>query len=91
MRRRVPVLIGGIALLGVLAIPALSTHLGLPGAGWDSASSADRQAYDLAAEGFGPGFNGALLIVAQDTHSPAAAGQIASALTKLPDVATVTR
>jgi putative drug exporter of the RND superfamily len=90
VRRRVPVLIGGIALLGVLAIPALSTQLGLPGAGSDPASSTDRQAYDLTTEGFGAGFNGALLIVAQDTHNPAATSQIASALTKLPDVATVT-
>jgi hypothetical protein len=49
-----------------------------------------RQAYDLTTEGFGAGFNGALLIVAQDVRSPAAASQIAGALTRLPDVATVT-
>ncbi|MGH3286180.1 MAG: MMPL family transporter, partial [Streptosporangiaceae bacterium] len=90
VRRRVPVLIGGIALLGVLAIPALSMQLGLPGAGSDPASSTDRQAYDLTTEGFGAGFNGALLIVAQDVHSPAATSQIAGALTKLPGVTTVT-
>src|SRR6266516_2105733 len=30
VRHRVPVLIGGITLLGVLAIPAVSIHLGLP-------------------------------------------------------------
>jgi len=90
VRRRVPVLIGGIALLGALAIPALSVHLGLPGAGSDPASSTDRQAYDLTTEGFGAGFNGALLIVAQDVNRPAATSQMAAALTKLPDVATVT-
>jgi RND superfamily putative drug exporter len=90
VRRRVPVLIGGIALLGALAIPALSIELGLPGAGSDPASSTDRQAYDLTTAGFGAGFNGALLIVAQDVHSPSATSAIASALTKLPDVATVT-
>ncbi len=90
VRRRVPVLIGGIALLGVLAIPALSMQLGLPGAGSDPASSTQRQAYDLTTEGFGAGFNGALLIVAQDVRSPAATSQLAAALTKLPDVAKVT-
>jgi RND superfamily putative drug exporter len=90
VRRRVPVLIGAIALLGALAIPALSIQLGLPGAGSDPTSSTDRQAYDLTTESFGAGFNGALLVVAQDVHSPAATSQIASALTKLPDVATVT-
>ena len=90
VRHRVLVGIGGIALLGVLAIPALSIQLGLPGAASDPASSTERQAYDLTTEGFGAGFNGALLIVAQDVHNPAATSQIASALTKLPDVATVT-
>ena len=90
VRRRVPVLLGGIALLGVLAIPALSMHVGLPGAGSDPAGSTDRQAYDLTTEGFGSGFNGALLVVAQDVHSPAATSQLTAALTKLPDVATVT-
>jgi putative drug exporter of the RND superfamily len=90
VRRRVPVLIGGIALLGALAIPALSIQLGLPGAGSDPTSSTDRQAYDLTTEGFGAGFNGALLIVAQDVDSPAATSKITAALTGLPDVATVT-
>jgi putative drug exporter of the RND superfamily len=90
VRRRVPVLIGGILLLGALAIPALSIQLGLPGAGSDPAGSTDRQAYDLTTQGFGAGFNGALLIVAQDVHTPAATSQISAALTKLPDVATVT-
>jgi putative drug exporter of the RND superfamily len=90
VRRRWPVLIGGIVLLGVLAIPALSLQLGLPGASSDPASSTDRQAYDLTTEGFGAGFNGALLIVGQDVRSPAATSQLAAALTKLPDVATVT-
>jgi RND superfamily putative drug exporter len=90
VRRRVPVLIGAIALLGALAIPALSVQLGLPGAASDPASSTDRQAYDLTTEGFGAGFNGALLVVAQDVSRPAATSQIAAALTKLPDVATVT-
>jgi RND superfamily putative drug exporter len=90
VRRRWPVLIGGILLLGVLAIPALSLQLGLPGASSDPASSTDRQAYDLTTEGFGAGFNGALLIVGQDVRSPAATSQLAAALTKLPDVATVT-
>ena len=90
VRHRVLAGIGGIALLGALAIPALSIQLGLPGAASDPVGSTDRQAYDLTTEGFGPGFNGALLIVAQDVRSPAATSQIASALTKLPDVATVT-
>lgn len=83
-------LAGGIALLGVLAIPALSIQLGLPSGASQPAGNTQRQAYDLTTEGFGAGFNGALLIVAQDVRSPADAQQIAAALGKLPDVAKVT-
>jgi putative drug exporter of the RND superfamily len=90
VRHRVLVLIGGIAVLAVLAIPALSIQLGLPSGASQPAGNTQRQAYDLTTEGFGAGFNGALLIVAQDVASPADTQQIAAALTKLPDVTSVT-
>jgi putative drug exporter of the RND superfamily len=90
VRYRVLMLIGGIAVLGVLAIPALSIQLGLPSGASQPAGNTQRQAYDLTTEGFGAGFNGPLLIVAQDVSSPADTQQIASALATLPDVATVT-
>jgi RND superfamily putative drug exporter len=90
VRHRVLVLIGGIAVLGVLAIPALSIQLGLPSGASQPAGNTQRQAYDLTTEGFGAGFNGPLLIVAQDVRSPADTQQIAAALTTLPDVAKVT-
>src|SRR6266566_3880781 len=90
VRHRVTVLIGGIALLGVLAIPALAIHLGLPSGASQPAGNTQRQAYDLTTEGFGAGFNGTLLIVAQDVSSPADTQQIAGALAKLPDVVKVT-
>jgi putative drug exporter of the RND superfamily len=90
VRHRVPVLAGGIALLGVLAIPALSLQLGLPSGASQAKDNTQRQAYDLTTEGFGAGFNGALLIVAQDVRSPADTQRLAGALTKLPDAATVT-
>jgi putative drug exporter of the RND superfamily len=90
VRHRVLMLVGGIALLGVLAIPALSIQLGLPSGASQPAGNTQREAYDLTTEGFGAGFNGALLIVAQDARGPADARQIAGALTRLPDVATVT-
>jgi putative drug exporter of the RND superfamily len=90
VRHRVPVLIGGIALLGVLAIPALSIQLGLPSGASQPAGNTQRQAYDLTTEGFGAGYNGPLLIVAQDIHGAAATRQIAGALATMPDVAQVT-
>ena len=54
----------------VLAIPVLSLRLGSSDQGNDPSSTTTRQAYDLLADGFGPGFNGPLLLVAQ-TSSPA--------------------
>jgi len=90
VRYRVPVLIGGIALLGVLAIPATTIQLGLPSGASQSTGNTQRKAYDLTTEGFGAGYNGALLIVAQGVHSASDTQQIAAALTKMPDVAQVT-
>ena len=90
VRYRVPVLIGGIVLLGVLAIPATKIQLGLPSGASKPTDNTQRKAYDLTTEGFGAGFNGALLIVAQDVDSPTDTQQIAAALTKMPDVTKVT-
>jgi RND superfamily putative drug exporter len=89
VRRRVPVLIAGIAVLGVLAIPAASIHLGLPSGASQPKDNTQRKAYDLTTAGFGAGFNGALLIVAQDVASSADTRQLATALDKMPDVAQV--
>jgi RND superfamily putative drug exporter len=52
------------ALLIALCIPALSLRLGTNDAGTEPAGKTTRQAYDLLAEGFGPGFNGPLVIAA---------------------------
>jgi putative drug exporter of the RND superfamily len=90
VRHRVLTLIGGIAVLGVLAVPALSIQLGLPGAASQPRATTQRQAYDLTTKAFGAGFNGALLVVAQDVSAPAATTQIAGRLRQLADVKTVT-
>ncbi|MFF7156015.1 MMPL family transporter [Streptomyces sp. NPDC008139] len=90
VRHRILVLIGGVALLGVLAIPALDIRLGLPSSASQPKSTTQRKAYDLTTEGFGAGFNGALLIVAQNTSSPADTAAIAARLTKVPGVVKVT-
>src|SRR5919109_2813297 len=56
--------IAATALLLALAAPALGMRLGFPDAGNDPPDTMTRQAYDLNAEGFGPGTNGPVLIVA---------------------------
>jgi len=52
-------------LLIALCIPTLSLRLGANDAGTDPAGTATREAYDLLAEGFGPGFNGPFVIAAE--------------------------
>lgn len=49
----------------VLALPTLSLHLGTSDQGNNPAGSTTRRAYDLLAEGFGPGTNGPLTVVAR--------------------------
>jgi RND superfamily putative drug exporter len=53
------------ALLLALCIPTLSLRLGVNDAGTDPSGTTTRHAYDLLAEGFGPGFNGPLTQVAK--------------------------
>jgi uncharacterized membrane protein YdfJ with MMPL/SSD domain len=61
--RPVKVLLVGLALLVVIAIPATHMKLGLPDGGSSPTSSTERRAYDLLTEGFGAGFNGPLTVV----------------------------
>jgi RND superfamily putative drug exporter len=69
---RRPGLLAPAALLVilVLSVPVLALHLGSSDQGNDPSSATTRKAYDLVADGFGPGFNGPLQLVAQ-VHSPA--------------------
>ncbi|MEU6480536.1 MMPL family transporter [Streptomyces sp. NPDC047017] len=62
---RHPKLLGTLALavVAVLALPTFSLHLGTSDQGNDPASSTTRRAYDLVADGFGPGMNGPLTLV----------------------------
>jgi RND superfamily putative drug exporter len=60
-----PALVISAAVLVVLAAPVFSIRLGFGDAGNRPTSDTTRRAYDLVAEGFGPGANGPLLIVAE--------------------------
>jgi putative drug exporter of the RND superfamily len=90
-RRPVVTAVGATALMLTLAAPALWLRLGSSDAGNNPSSFTSRQAYDLLAEGFGPGFNGPLSIVV-DLPSGGAAPTLAAlrgALQRTPDVASV--
>ncbi|WP_030982886.1 MMPL family transporter [Streptomyces sp. NRRL WC-3744] len=93
VRRPVAVLLLGVLGLGAAAIPAASLELGLPDDGSQPTSTTQRRAYDLLSEGFGPGFNGPLLIVvdAKDSADPKAAfTKVGDEIKGLEDVVTVT-
>ncbi|MEU0956184.1 MMPL family transporter [Streptomyces niveus] len=64
---RHPRLLGAAAVVVmlVLALPTFSLHLGTSDQGNNPATSTTRQAYDRLAEGFGPGVNGPLTLVAE--------------------------
>jgi RND superfamily putative drug exporter len=87
-RHPVPLAIGATALMLVIAIPFLSLRLGSSDAGNDPTSKTTRQAYDLLAKGFGPGFNGPLQLVAQG-HDDAALAKLSAAVKQDPEVVSV--
>lgn len=65
-----------LAVMAVLALPVLSIRLGATDQGNHPASTTTRQAYDLLAEGFGPGFNGPLQVVVADGDAEALAARV---------------
>ncbi|WP_030176877.1 MMPL family transporter [Spirillospora albida] len=73
-----PYLLAAAALLLTLAAPALSMRTGYPDAGDDRPGTTHRQAYDLLAEGFGPGHNAPLLLVADLRRPGVDAGTVAA-------------
>ncbi|MFE9683532.1 MMPL family transporter [Streptomyces sp. NPDC006285] len=62
-RRPRSIAAGALLVMTVLALPVLSIRLGATDQGNHQDSTTTRQAYDLLAEGFGPGFNGPLQVV----------------------------
>ncbi|GGL09640.1 MMPL family transporter [Streptomyces flaveus] len=93
IRRPVAVLLLGVVGLGAIAVPATQLELGLPDDGSQPTSTTQRRAYDLLSEGFGPGFNGPLMIVvdAKESDDPkAAATTVTDGIKGLKDVVTVT-
>ncbi|MEV6808379.1 MMPL family transporter [Streptomyces sp. NPDC051132] len=93
VRRPVAVLLLGVVGLGAAAVPAASLELGLPDDGSQPVSTTQRRAYDLLSEGFGPGFNGPLMVVvdAKDSPAPKAAfAEVRARIKGLDDVVTVT-
>jgi RND superfamily putative drug exporter len=71
-----------LGILVALAVPVVNMNLGFADAGNDPESTHSRQAYDLLAEGFGPGFNGPLIVLSDGSPEDAARAQSAIASTE---------
>ncbi len=88
---RHPVVLGTGAAIVLLAIaaPTLALRLGSSDAGNYPTDTTMRRSYDLLAEGFGPGFNGPLQLVAtvHDAQDRQAFQNLAATVGKDPDVA----
>jgi putative drug exporter of the RND superfamily len=92
--QRRPVLCGSAAaaVLVALAIPLFSMRLAFTDSGNDPANLTTRQAYDLVSRGFGPGFNGPLVLAAElpgGAADHAAVAAVAHRLATVPGVARV--
>ena len=88
-RRPWPAALGAAGLLVLLAIPLFSIRLGFGDLGNASEDKTVRRAYDLLAEGFGPGFNGPMIISVEGAAvtDQAALGQFVGAIDATENVA----
>jgi len=65
IKYRWPVIICIIVVLGAASTPILKMEMGIPGAATANLDTAARQSYDAITEGFGEGFNGPFVLVAE--------------------------
>ena len=82
-------LVGVTALLVALAAPVLALRVGIPDDGALPPSFTQRQAYDLVAQGFGPGRNGPLVVAVALAGDDAVLGPLAQAIADDPGIAGV--
>jgi putative drug exporter of the RND superfamily len=83
--------IGATVLLLALAAPVTALRLGFPDEGTMPQSRTERRAYDLVAEGFGPGANGPLVIAVDVAGDPGVLPALASAVAADPGIAEVSQ
>lgn len=77
IRFRIPVLVLALGAIVVMALPASSLRLGLPTDETSAPDSSANRAYHLIADGFGPGYNGPLLLVVEGLPAPTEADRTA--------------
>jgi RND superfamily putative drug exporter len=87
-----PLVIISLALMAICVLPVFAMRLQTSDAGNDPANTSSRHAFDMLARGFGPGFNGPLLLVAHAPQGNAAASMpaLATAVGGTPGIVAVT-
>jgi RND superfamily putative drug exporter len=90
-RRPALTAVAATAVMLAFAAPALGLRLASSDAGNDPASNTTRQAYDLLAKGFGPGFNGPLQVAVAlpKANDSAALSEVTGALHATKGIASV--
>jgi len=78
-----------VVLILALASTSLLVRLGAADQGTQPTAQTSRRAYDLLAQGFGPGFNGPIPIVVDLNDDPRAPQKIHDRVRRLPGVASV--
>ena len=81
--------IGVTIFLLALTAPVLGLRLGFPDAGTLPETRTERRAYDLVAEGFGPGINGPLVIAVDISQDPSVVEPLRGAIMADEGIATV--
>jgi RND superfamily putative drug exporter len=92
-KRPWPLAIVSLAVMVALIIPAFALRLDTSDAGNDPSNLSSRHAFDMLAQGFGPGFNGPLAIVVElpGREQPAALRAIRAVVAATPNVGAVTQ
>ncbi|MFI0027328.1 MMPL family transporter [Streptomyces virginiae] len=88
-RHPVAYAVGAAALLLTATLPVLGLRVGLPDDGSLPQSRSERRAYDLVAEGFGPGTNGPLVIAADPAGDPGVVDRLVATVAADPGIASV--
>jgi RND superfamily putative drug exporter len=81
--------LGAGLMLLMLTGPVLALRLGFPDDGTLPTSRTERRAYDLVADGFGPGVNGPLLIAVDTAGDPGVVAALQAAVGADPGIAAV--
>jgi RND superfamily putative drug exporter len=88
-----PLAIASLAVMLVFLVPFLSMRLDTSDAGNDPSSTSTYRAFNMLSQGFGPGFNGPLLVAVELNGTPpdTALPAIREAVARTPDVVAVTQ